>query len=131
MHGLSGAVKCAGCGKEERVRVVSTSESRDTSKRHFYLKWPWNVVAYVVLAVVLRIFAVPVILLMMWWNKKQQPDGPEEGYCLRRTRGRLTGLIFAALFAAGEYVKNEGRGKKTVVILPDTGDRYLSSGVFK
>ena len=101
MHGLSDAVKCVGCGKEERVRVVSTSESRDTSKRHFYLKWPWNVAAYVVLAVVLRIFAVPVILLMMWWNKKQQPDGPEEGYCLRRTRSRLTGLIFAALFAAG------------------------------
>ena len=29
----------------------------------------------------------------MWWNKKQQPDGPEEGYCLQRARGRLTGLI--------------------------------------
>lgn len=51
--------------------------------------------------VVLRIFAVPLILLIMWWNKKQQPDGPEEGYCLQRTRGRLIGLIPAALLAVG------------------------------
>ena len=51
---------------------------------------------------------------------------------LAKTEGLLAGISSgAALFAAGEYVKNEGRGKKTVVILPDTGDRYLSSGVFK
>lgn len=76
-------------------------KSKETSKKRFYLRWPWNVVAYIVLVVVLRIFAIPVILLLMWWNKKQQPDGPEEGYCLQRTRGRLTGLIWAALFLAG------------------------------
>ena len=76
-------------------------ESKETAKKRFYLKWPWNVVAYIILVVVLRIFAVPVILLIMWWNKKQQPDGPEEGYCLQRTRGRLTGLIWAAIFLAG------------------------------
>ena len=76
-------------------------ESKETSKKRFYLKWPWNVLVYIVLVVVLRIFAIPVILLIMWWNKKQQPDGPEEGYCLQRTRGRLTGLIWAALFLVG------------------------------
>ena len=76
-------------------------ESRETSKKRFYLKWPWNVLVYIVLAAVLRIFAILPILLIMWWNKKQQPDGPEEGYCLQRTRGRLTGLIWAALFLAG------------------------------
>ena len=76
-------------------------ESKETSKKRFYLKWPWNVLVYIILVVVLRIFAIPVILLMMWWNKKQQPDGPEEGYCLQRTRGRLTGLIWAALCLAG------------------------------
>ena len=75
--------------------------SKETSKKRFYLKWPWNVLVYIILVVVLRIFAIPVILLMMWWNKKQQPDGPEEGYCLQRTRGRLTGLIWAALCLAG------------------------------
>lgn len=76
-------------------------EQKETSKKRFYLKWPWNVLVYIVLVVVLRIFAIPVILLIMWWNKKQQPDGPEEGYCLQRTRGRLTGLIWAALFLVG------------------------------
>ena len=54
-------------------------ESKKGSKKRFYLKWPWNVVVYIVLAVVLRIFSIPLILLIMWWNKKQQPDGPEEG----------------------------------------------------
>ena len=76
-------------------------ESQETSKKHFYLKWPWNVVVYIVLVVLLRIFAIPAILAIIWWNKKQQPDGPEEGYCLQRTRGRLIGLIWAALFLAG------------------------------
>lgn len=74
---------------------------KETSKKRFYLRWPWDVVVYIVLVVVLRIFAIPVILLILWWNKKQQPDGPEEGYCLQRTRGRLTGLIWAALVLAG------------------------------
>ena len=76
-------------------------DAKRTSKKRFYLKWPWNVLVYIVLVVLLRIFAIPVILLIMWWNKKQQPDGPEEGYCLQRTRGRLTGLIWAALFLIG------------------------------
>ena len=53
-------------------------ESKESSKKRFYFKWPWNVVVYIVLAVSLRIFAIPVILLIMRWNKKQQPDGPEE-----------------------------------------------------
>ena len=75
--------------------------AKEPVKKHFYLKWPWNVIVYILLAAVLRIFAVPLILLIMWWNKKQQPDGPEEGYCLQRTRGRLIGLIPAALLAVG------------------------------
>lgn len=76
-------------------------ESKQTSKKYFYLKWPWNVVVYIILVVVFRLFAIPLILLLMWWNRRQQPDGPEDGYCLQRTRGRLTGLIWAALFLVG------------------------------
>ena len=76
-------------------------ESKETAKKRFYLKWPWNVLVYIVLVVVLRIFSIPLILHIMWWNKKQQPDGPEEGYCLQRTRGRLTGLIWAVLCLVG------------------------------
>ena len=76
-------------------------ESKETAKKRFYLKWPWNVLVYIILVVVLRIFSIPLILLIMWWNKKQQPDGPEEGYCLQRTRGRLTGLIWAVFCLVG------------------------------
>ena len=74
-------------------------EREETSRKRFYLKWPWNVIVYILLAAVLRIFAIPLILLILWWNKKQQPDGPEEGYCLQRTRGRLTGLILGIVGA--------------------------------
>lgn len=70
---------------------------RDKAKKRMYLKWPWNLVVYVLLVVLLRIFAIPVILLLMWWNKRQQPDGPAEGYCLQRTRGRLILLVWAAV----------------------------------
>ena len=70
----------------------------ETPKKHVYLKWPWNLVVYIVLVVVLRIFAILPILLIMWWNKKQQPNGPEEGYCLQRTRGQLIQLVWAAIF---------------------------------
>lgn len=76
-------------------------ESKETPEKCFYLKWPWNAAVYIVLAAVMRLFAVPPILFLMWWNRKQQPDGPEEGYCLQRTRRRLTGLIPAAAFGAG------------------------------
>ena len=70
---------------------------RDKAKKRMYLKWPWNLVVYVLLVILLRIFAIPVILQLMWWNKKQQPDGPAEGYCLQRTRGRLILLVWAAV----------------------------------
>jgi len=66
--------------------------------KKFYLKWPWNVVVYVALALLLRIFSIPIILLLMAWNKKQQPDGPEEGYCLQRTRRQLARLVWAVFF---------------------------------
>lgn len=63
-----------------------------------WLHWPWNLVIYILLLAVLRLFAIPVILLLMAWQRKQQPEGPEEGYCLQRTRRRLARLIWAALF---------------------------------
>lgn len=66
-------------------------------KGQIYLKWPWNILVYILLVIVLRIFAIPVILVIMLWNKKQQPDGPVEGYCLQRTRGRLIQLLWAAI----------------------------------
>ena len=67
-------------------------------KKKFYLKWPINLIVYILLVVFLRIFAIPVILLIMGWNKKQQPDGPDGGYCLDRSRKRLARLLWALLY---------------------------------
>ena len=55
-------------------------------KKGFYLRWPWNVVVYVLLFVVLRIFAIPVVLLLMSAQRRNNPNGAAEGYCLSRTR---------------------------------------------
>ncbi len=67
-------------------------------KKKFYLKWPYNLIVYILLAVLLRLFAIPVIALIMWWNKKQQPEGPDGGYCLDRTRKGLAKLFWALLY---------------------------------
>lgn len=62
-----------------------------------FLRWPWNVVIYVLLALVLRIFSIPIILFLMWLQRKNNPHGVAEGYCLSRTRKQLIGLIWALL----------------------------------
>lgn len=65
-----------------------------------FLRWPWNVVVYVVLFLVLRLFAVPIILFLLWVQQKNNPHGVAEGYCLSRTRKRLTWMIWALLVLA-------------------------------
>ncbi|WP_124057508.1 cysteine synthase A [Vaginisenegalia massiliensis] len=50
---------------------------------------------------------------------------------LAKTKGILSGISAGAnLFAARELAKKLGSGKKVVTVLPDTGERYLSSGIF-
>lgn len=66
-------------------------------KKQFYLKWPWDWVVYVLLVIVLRIFAIPFILLLMYWNKKHRPAVPEEGYCIQQTRRQISQLGVALL----------------------------------
>ncbi len=52
---------------------------------------------------------------------------------LAREEGIFAGISSGAALAAALYLMVEGTlsGKKTVVILPDGGDRYLSTGVFE
>lgn len=59
-------------------------------------------------------------------------DAFAAGRLMARTEGVLVGISSgAALWAAVELSKRpENRGKTIVTLLPDTGDRYLSTGMF-
>ena len=64
------------------------------------------------------------------------PVTNEDAFATARKIGKTEGVLVgissgAALFAALELAKREENAGKTIVaLLPDTGDRYLSAGVF-
>lgn len=64
--------------------------------------------------------------------KVKNDDAFAVGRELSRTEGLLVGISSgAALWAATELAKRpENKGKKIVAILPDTGERYLSTPLF-
>lgn len=78
---------------------------------------------------------VPDVLDMSIYDEIM-PVEEEDAFRLARDMGNCEGILVgissgAALFAAVEVSKrNEFVGKNIVVILPDTGDRYLSTSLF-
>lgn len=62
----------------------------------------------------------------------ENEDAAETGRTLARTEGLLAGISSgAAVWAAVQVAKRpENRGKTIVVLLPDTGERYLSTPMF-
>ena len=65
------------------------------------------------------------------------PVTTEDAYAIGRLLGKTEGILCgissgAALYAAMEVAKRpENAGKHVVVLLPDTGDRYLSTPMFR
>ena len=62
----------------------------------------------------------------------ENEDAFDTGRTLARKEGLLVGISSgAAVFAASQLAKRpENKGKNIVVLLPDTGDRYLSTPMF-
>lgn len=62
----------------------------------------------------------------------ENEDAFATGRAIARTEGVLVGISSgAAVWAAGELAKRpENKGKTIVVLLPDTGERYLSTPMF-
>ena len=64
--------------------------------------------------------------------KVENDEAVAAGKLIGKTEGILVGISSgAALHAAVELAKRpENKGKLIVVLLPDTGDRYLSTPMF-
>ena len=65
--------------------------------------------------------------------KVANEDAFETGRAIARTEGILVGISSgAALWAAIQLAKRpENKGKNIVALLPDTGERYLSTPMFE
>jgi cysteine synthase A len=61
----------------------------------------------------------------------QDSDAAETARIMAKQEGILPGISSgAAMWAAQKVARKLGKGKKVVVIIPDRGERYLSTGLF-
>ena len=79
---------------------------------------------------------IPSILDLSLIDEVLMVDGDEamaESRMLAKTQGILCGISAGAALLAAEQVgsRPENEGKRIVVILPDTGERYLSTELFR
>ncbi len=77
---------------------------------------------------------VPVVLNTKIYNEVilvADTDAGDTARALAKKEGILPGISSgAAMWAAIRVARKLGKGKKVVVILPDRGERYLSTGLF-
>jgi cysteine synthase A len=77
---------------------------------------------------------IPSVLNIKVYNEVipvAEADAADTARALARKEGILTGISSgAAMWAALKVASKLGDGKKVVVILPDRGERYLSTGLF-
>ena len=77
---------------------------------------------------------VPGVLNINIYNeviKVTDSDAAETARSMAKKEGILAGISSgAALWAALQVAKKLGKGRQVVVIIPDRGDRYLSTGLF-
>ena len=62
----------------------------------------------------------------------ENEDAFEEGRVFARSEGILVGISSGAALKAAKIIaeRPENKGKTVVVLLPDSGDRYLSTPLF-
>ena len=66
------------------------------------------------------------------WAQVSDEDAIETACCLARERGLFVGISSGAnVYAATQIAKSLGKGKTVVTILPDSADRYYTTGLFR
>jgi cysteine synthase A len=66
------------------------------------------------------------------WVQVSDEDAIETACCLAREKGLFVGISSGAnTYASLKVAKSLGKGKIVVTVLPDSADRYYTTGLFK
>lgn len=118
---------------------------KQEKKKGFTLKWPWDLLLWIVLAVVLGFFigflwSILLVVFLARRQEKKRGGVPKEGYCMARTRGCLKwlplGVVIAALGGAFLWAGWYGREhnltmeKSEEIGMPIAGLIFLLFGLY-